>query len=182
MHYTDYFFPQLSVLNEEKSTLSTENEKLLNRLDALETGGDLGTSTLRYKDLKKQIDGLQDELYKLETCKFSGYKFCKVVWLIYLFVSSPLMFHAKYLRCISDLLTLVASDYRKSLLLSIARDEYRTKAEVLERENQEIQARNEELQQLADEARSLKDEVCCFIILFCSDRTQCIKDRHAEYS
>lgn len=92
------------------------------------------------------------------------------------------MFHAKYLRCISDLLTLVASDYRKSLLLSIARDEYRTKAEVLERENQEIQARNEELQQLADEARSLKDEVCCFIILFCSDRTQCIKDRHAEYS
>ncbi|XP_042885103.1 protein Hook homolog 3-like isoform X1 [Penaeus japonicus] len=98
---------QLSVLNEEKSGLAEENEKLLNRLDALETGGDLGTSTLRYKDLKKQIDGLQDELYKLET----------------------------------------------------SRDEYRTKAEVLERENQEVQARNEELQQLADEARSLKDEV-----------------------
>ncbi|XP_071514188.1 protein Hook homolog 3 isoform X2 [Panulirus ornatus] len=98
---------QISVINEEKAALSTENEKLLNRLDAWETGGDLGTSTLRYKDLKKQIDGLQDELYKLET----------------------------------------------------SRDEYRTKADMLERENQEIQARNEELQRLADEARSLKDEV-----------------------
>ncbi|XP_066966907.1 protein Hook homolog 3 isoform X1 [Macrobrachium rosenbergii] len=99
---------QISVIAEEKTALSTENEKLLNRLDALETGGDLGgTSTLRYKDLKKQIDSLQDELYKLET----------------------------------------------------SRDEYRTKFEVLERENQEVQARNEELQQLADEARSLKDEV-----------------------
>ncbi|KAK7050076.1 Protein Hook 3, partial [Halocaridina rubra] len=98
---------QISVLSEEKTTLSSENEKLLNRLDTLETGGDLGTSTLRYKDLKKQIDGLQDELYKLET----------------------------------------------------SRDEYRTKTELLERENQEIQTRNEELQQLADEARSLKDEV-----------------------
>lgn len=57
------------MINEEKTALSTENEKLLSRLDAWETGGDLGTSTLRYKDLKKQIDGLQDELYKLETCK-----------------------------------------------------------------------------------------------------------------
>ncbi|XP_042238119.1 protein Hook homolog 3-like isoform X1 [Homarus americanus] len=98
---------QISVINEEKTALSSENEKLLNRLDAWETGGELGTSTLRYKDLKKQIDGLQDELYKLET----------------------------------------------------SRDEYRTKADLLERENQEIQTRNEELQRLADEARSLKDEV-----------------------
>ncbi|KAG7159913.1 Hook 3-like [Homarus americanus] len=98
---------KISVINEEKTALSSENEKLLNRLDAWETGGELGTSTLRYKDLKKQIDGLQDELYKLET----------------------------------------------------SRDEYRTKADLLERENQEIQTRNEELQRLADEARSLKDEV-----------------------
>lgn len=44
-------------------------------------------------------------------------------------------------------------------LFTSARDEYRTKADMLEQENQEIQARNEELQQLADEARSLKDEV-----------------------
>lgn len=98
---------QISVINEEKTALASENEKLLNRLDAWETGGDLGTSTLRYKDLKKQIDGLQDELYKLET----------------------------------------------------SRDEYRTKADLLDRENQELQTRNEELQRLADEARSLKDEV-----------------------
>lgn len=49
--------------------MSSENEKLLNRMDAWEAGGELGTSTLRYKDLKKQIDGLQDQLYNLETCK-----------------------------------------------------------------------------------------------------------------
>lgn len=98
---------QILVVSEEKNNLSAENEKLLNRLDDLETGGDLGATTLRYKDLKKQIDGLQDELYKLET----------------------------------------------------SRDEYRTKFDLLERENQEVQTRNEELQKLADQARSLKDEV-----------------------
>lgn len=101
---------QISVLKEEKSNLTSENERLVGRLEAWEAGADLGagsSSTLRYKDLRKQIEGLQDELFKAET----------------------------------------------------SRDEYRSRAEVLGRENQEVQARNEELQQLADQARSLKDEV-----------------------
>lgn len=101
---------QISVLKEEKVSLASENERLVGRLEAWEAGADLGagsSSTLRYKDLRKQIEGLQDELFKLET----------------------------------------------------SRDEYRSRAEVLGRENQEVQAKNEELQQLADQARSLKDEV-----------------------
>lgn len=101
---------QISVLKEDKITLSSENERLVGRLEAWEAGADLGagsSSTLRYKDLRKQIEGLQDELFKAET----------------------------------------------------SRDEYRSRAEVLELKNQEIQGKNEELQQLADQARTLKDEV-----------------------
>ena len=40
-----------------------------------------------------------------------------------------------------------------------ARDELRTKVDVLERDNQDLNARNDELVALADQARSLKDEV-----------------------
>ncbi|KAK3861866.1 hypothetical protein Pcinc_032218 [Petrolisthes cinctipes] len=101
---------QISVLSEEKRSLATENEKLVGQLDAWEiAGGELAgtSSTLRYRDLKKQIDSLQDELFKLET----------------------------------------------------SRDEYRSRAEDLERANQEVMQRNEELQTLAAEARTLKDEV-----------------------
>lgn len=101
---------QISVLKEDKNTLSSENERLVGRLEAWEAGADLGagsSSTLRYKDLRKQIEGLQDELFKAET----------------------------------------------------SRDEYRSRAEVLELKNQEVQTKNEELQQLADQARTLKDEV-----------------------
>ncbi|CAL4137912.1 unnamed protein product, partial [Meganyctiphanes norvegica] len=61
---------QLSMLNEEKAALYDEKERMMSRLEDLEgTGGEGGASTLRYKDLKKQIDTLQDDLYKIETSR-----------------------------------------------------------------------------------------------------------------
>ncbi|XP_076035650.1 hook microtubule tethering protein isoform X2 [Oratosquilla oratoria] len=60
---------QLSVIREEKEKLALQNEKCLERLEGLESGVDIGTSTLRYKDMKKQVDGLQDEVFKLENSR-----------------------------------------------------------------------------------------------------------------
>lgn len=41
----------------------------------------------------------------------------------------------------------------------LARDEYRSRVDNLEKENNDLTARIDELQNLADEARTLKDEV-----------------------
>ncbi|MCL4126872.1 UNVERIFIED_CONTAM: hypothetical protein GTU68_032714, partial [Idotea baltica] len=62
-------FPQITILNEDKKTLTEENEKLLERVEVLESGGDIGAQSFRYKDLRKQVDTLQGELYKVESSR-----------------------------------------------------------------------------------------------------------------
>lgn len=63
------FPPQIAVLNEEKERLKEEKETLVERVEVLEAGGDIGTQSSRNKDLRKQVDALQDELYKAESGK-----------------------------------------------------------------------------------------------------------------
>uniref|UniRef100_A0A2P2I6G4 Protein hook n=1 Tax=Hirondellea gigas TaxID=1518452 RepID=A0A2P2I6G4_9CRUS len=62
---------QLSEDSEERKELSEENAKLMERLIGLEDASELGgTGTAsRYKDLKKKIDSLQDDLFKVETSR-----------------------------------------------------------------------------------------------------------------
>ncbi|KAL6432248.1 hypothetical protein ACFW04_006719 [Cataglyphis niger] len=97
---------QLSLLQEEKAALTTENKKLQERLDEFENPEESG-SISKYSGLRKQVEALKDELFKMET----------------------------------------------------SRDDYRLKAELLEKEVLELQSRQEDLQKTADEANQLKDEV-----------------------
>lgn len=57
---------QLSMLQEEKSTLMIEIKKLQERLDEFESPEDLGSS-LKYSGLRKLLEALKDEMFKLET-------------------------------------------------------------------------------------------------------------------
>lgn len=97
---------QLSLLQEEKVALIAENKKFQERLDEFENPEESG-SIMKYSGLRKQVDALKDELFKMET----------------------------------------------------SRDDYRLKAELLEKEVLELQSRQEDLQKAADEANHLKDEV-----------------------
>lgn len=59
---------QLSLLQEEKAALIAENKKFQERLDEFENPEESGTS-LKYSGLRKQVDALKDELFKIETSK-----------------------------------------------------------------------------------------------------------------
>ena len=59
---------QLSLLQEEKATLYTENKKMQERLDELESPEEIGTS-FKYSSLRKQVEELKDEMFKLETSR-----------------------------------------------------------------------------------------------------------------
>lgn len=59
---------QLSLLQEEKTGLIAENKKLQERLDEFENPEDSG-SILKYSGLRKQVEALKDELFKMETSR-----------------------------------------------------------------------------------------------------------------
>ncbi|XP_012234384.1 protein Hook homolog 3 [Linepithema humile] len=59
---------QLSLLQEEKTALIAENKKLQERLDEFENPEDSG-SILKYSGLRKQVEALKDELFKMETSR-----------------------------------------------------------------------------------------------------------------
>ncbi|KAL6267663.1 hypothetical protein P5V15_000738 [Pogonomyrmex californicus] len=59
---------QLSLLQEEKAALITENKKLQERLDEFENPEESG-SILKYSGLRKQVETLKDELFKMETSR-----------------------------------------------------------------------------------------------------------------
>ncbi|KAK9308152.1 hypothetical protein QLX08_001657 [Tetragonisca angustula] len=59
---------QLSLLQEEKAALATENKKLQERLDEFENPEESG-SILKYSSLRKQVVALKDELFKVETSR-----------------------------------------------------------------------------------------------------------------
>ncbi|KAL0133742.1 hypothetical protein PUN28_001009 [Cardiocondyla obscurior] len=59
---------QLSLLQEEKAALIIENKKLQERLDEFENPEESG-SIHKYSGLRKQMDALKDELFKMETTR-----------------------------------------------------------------------------------------------------------------
>lgn len=59
---------QLLLLQEEKATLAVENKKLQDRLDEFENPEESG-SILKYSGLRKQVEALKDELFKVETSR-----------------------------------------------------------------------------------------------------------------
>ncbi|XP_023290822.1 protein Hook homolog 3 [Orussus abietinus] len=59
---------QLSFLQEEKVGLTVENKKLQERLEEFENPEDSGSS-LKYSGLRKQVESLKDEIFKLETSR-----------------------------------------------------------------------------------------------------------------
>lgn len=59
---------QLSLLQEEKAALVAENKKLQERLDEFENPEESG-SILKYSGLRKQVEALKDELFKVETSR-----------------------------------------------------------------------------------------------------------------
>lgn len=59
---------QLSLLQEEKVALIAENKKLQERLDEFENPEESG-SIQKYSGLRKQVDALKDELFKMETSR-----------------------------------------------------------------------------------------------------------------
>ncbi|XP_012263739.2 protein Hook homolog 3 [Athalia rosae] len=59
---------QLSLLQEEKASLITETKKLQDRLDEFENPEDSGSS-LKYSGLRKQLEALKDEMFKIETSR-----------------------------------------------------------------------------------------------------------------
>lgn len=59
---------QLSLLQEEKAALIAENKKCQERLDEFENPEESGSS-LKYSGLRKQVDALKDELFKIETSR-----------------------------------------------------------------------------------------------------------------
>ena len=61
---------QYAEMVEKRKELSEENSRLVERLEGLKEAGEGVTGTTsRYKDLKKKIDSLQDDLFKVETCE-----------------------------------------------------------------------------------------------------------------
>lgn len=58
---------QLSLLQEEKAALMTENKKLQERLDEFENPE--SCSIFRHSGLRKQVEALKDELFKVETSR-----------------------------------------------------------------------------------------------------------------
>lgn len=61
---------QLSLIHEERNTLQTENKKLLERLDEFENPEVSGApSSIKYSGLRKQVEALKDEMFKLETSR-----------------------------------------------------------------------------------------------------------------
>lgn len=65
---------QLSLLQEEKGTLSLENKRLQERLDEFENLDDSGCS-LKYSGLRKQVEDLKNEQFKMETSR-DDFRFC----------------------------------------------------------------------------------------------------------
>lgn len=59
---------QLSLLQEEKATLLAENKKLQQRLDELDCNDESGSSVV-YSALRKQVEDLKDEIFKIETSR-----------------------------------------------------------------------------------------------------------------
>ncbi|CAK9806252.1 Protein Hook homolog [Anthophora quadrimaculata] len=59
---------QLSLLQEEKAALVAENKKLQERLDEFENPEESG-SILKYSGLRKQVEALKDEIFKVETSR-----------------------------------------------------------------------------------------------------------------
>lgn len=59
---------QLSLLQEEKASLIAEAKKLQDRLDEFENPEDSGSS-LKYSGLRKQLESLKDEMFKMETTR-----------------------------------------------------------------------------------------------------------------
>ncbi|XP_029164768.1 protein Hook homolog 3 [Nylanderia fulva] len=59
---------QLSLLQEEKAALIAENKKFQQRLDEFENPEESG-SILKYSGLRKQVETLKDELFKIETSR-----------------------------------------------------------------------------------------------------------------
>lgn len=58
------------MLQEEKASVLLENHRLQERLYEFETLEDPGTGTVhRYKETRKQLDALKEEMFKIETCK-----------------------------------------------------------------------------------------------------------------
>lgn len=59
---------QLSLLQEEKASLIAETKKLQDRLDEFENPEDSGSS-LKYSGLRKQLEAIKDEMFKMETSR-----------------------------------------------------------------------------------------------------------------
>lgn len=59
---------QLSFLQEEKVSLIMENKKLQQRLEEFENFEESGSS-LKYSGLRKQVEALKDEMFKMETSR-----------------------------------------------------------------------------------------------------------------
>ena len=59
---------QLSLLQEEKAALIAENKKLQLRLDEFDNPEESG-STMIYSGLRKQVEDLKDEIFKIETSR-----------------------------------------------------------------------------------------------------------------
>ncbi|XP_076178284.1 hook microtubule tethering protein [Ptiloglossa arizonensis] len=59
---------QLSLLQEEKVALVAENKKLQERLDEFDNPQESG-SILKYSGLRKEVEALKDELFKVETSR-----------------------------------------------------------------------------------------------------------------
>ncbi|KDR07771.1 Hook-like protein 3 [Zootermopsis nevadensis] len=61
---------QVTVLQEEKASVVLENQRLQERLYVFETLEDPGTGTVhRYKETRKQLDALKEEMFKVETTR-----------------------------------------------------------------------------------------------------------------
>ncbi|XP_069694315.1 protein Hook homolog 3-like [Periplaneta americana] len=61
---------QVTVLQEEKASVVLENQRLQDRLRELEVLEGPGTGTIhRYKETRKQLDALKEEMFKIETSR-----------------------------------------------------------------------------------------------------------------
>ena len=64
-------FFQVALLHEEKASVLLENRRLQERLKEFETLEDPGSGSIhRYKETRKQLDTLKEEMFKIETCKY----------------------------------------------------------------------------------------------------------------
>jgi regulator of replication initiation timing len=60
----------VTVLQEEKASVLLENLRLQDRLSEFEALEVPGTGTIhRYKETRKELDALKEEIFKVETCK-----------------------------------------------------------------------------------------------------------------